>query len=348
MINIDQLVRLNIKKLKPYSSARDSYQSGILLDANENSLGSVVENKLQLNRYPDPSQAEMRSKLSTYLNVDSSKLFFGVGSDEIIDLLIRIFCEPSKDNVIIPLPTYGMYKVCCDINNVKVKNVELTKDFQIDLNPTLNSFDKHSKIIFLCSPNNPTSKVLNKQDVKTICDEFDGIVVVDEAYIDFDEKSGMQELINEFNNLVILRTFSKAWGLAGIRCGYCIADEKIISYLFKVKAPYSISSLTSNAVINAINNVEQKQKFVSKILDERDRILQELNNIEEIHEVFASNANFLIFKVSNAKQVYSDLAEAGVIIRDRSSETNMENCLRVTIGTPEENNTFIKKLKQVL
>ncbi len=253
---IDKLVRKNILKLKPYTSARGSYLEGILMDANENSLGSVVkdEKNLELNRYPDPNQNKLREKLSEYLGVESNKLFFGVGSDEIIDLLIRIFCEPKKDSVLIPQPTYGMYQVACEINDVKVIEVPLEKDFQLDVNRTLKAVQKNTKIIFLCSPNNPTGNLLTRKSILQILNKFKGIVVIDEAYIDFSEKNSSVKLLDKYENLVITRTFSKAWGLAGLRCGYSIANESITNLLFKVKAPYNMNKLTASAVLEALGN----------------------------------------------------------------------------------------------
>lgn len=243
---IQELIRKNIRDMKPYTSARDLYSRGILLDANENSFGSVVELKGEsLNRYPDPHQLSMRERLSAYLDVSPHKLFFGVGSDEIIDLLIRIFCAPGKDSIMILEPTYGMYKVAADINDVKSESILLNDNFDLDTEAILNSWNNRIKIIFLCSPNNPTANLLNKNSIKTLLKETKSIIVVDEAYIDFaGDGSSCIDLINKYPNLVILRTFSKAWGLAGIRLGYCIGDEEIINYLFKIKAPYNISSLT--------------------------------------------------------------------------------------------------------
>lgn len=349
-MDIKTLVRPNILALKPYKSARGEKLSGILLDANENPHGAVIEpvNGEELNRYPDPFQLEMRKKLSGYLDIPSEYIFCGVGSDEIIDLLIRIFCEPGKDNAVIVEPTYGMYKVACDINNVNVIPVSLDDKFQIDVNATLNAVTEKTKLLFLCSPNNPTGNLLNKKDIITIAEAFKGIVVVDEAYIEF---AGSDSLIFDalkYNNIVVLRTFSKAWGLAGIRCGYSITSPEIIYLLFKIKAPYSISKLTSSAVIKAIENYEKKEKYVSIINEEKERVIERLKNINGVEMVYASDANFILFRCRNSKEVLIYLADKGIIIRDRSSHPRLNNCLRVTIGTKNENDLFLTGLWRAL
>jgi histidinol-phosphate aminotransferase len=347
---IENLVRKNILKLKPYTSARDSYLEGILLDANENSLGSVIkdEHNLELNRYPDPAQNKLRKNLSEYLDVSPKKLFFGVGSDEIIDLLIRIFCNPKKDSVLIPLPTYGMYQVACDVNDVKVLNVPLNKTFQVDIKATLEAVQKNTKMIFLCSPNNPTGNVLSKDSVLQIVKKFRGIVVIDEAYIDFRENSSFLSELLKYKNIVITRTFSKAWGLAGIRCGYSIADEFITNLLFKIKAPYNLNKLTSNAILEALAKVKVKDKFVSKINSEKDKLILQLKKIPQIRRVLPTDANFIVFQINNADVIFNRLASKGVIIRNRSKELGLNDCLRVTVGTAKENQVFIKKLKEIL
>jgi histidinol-phosphate aminotransferase len=347
---IENLVRKNILKLKPYTSARDSYLEGILLDANENSFGSVIkdEHNLELNRYPDPAQNKLRKNLSEYLDVSPKKLFFGVGSDEIIDLLIRIFCNPKKDSVLIPLPTYGMYKVACDVNDVKVLNVPLNKAFQVDIKATIEVVQKNTKMIFLCSPNNPTGNVLSKDSVLQIVKKFRGIVVIDEAYIDFRENSSFLSELSKYKNIVITRTFSKAWGLAGIRCGYSIADEFITNLLFKIKAPYNLNKLTSNAILEALAKAKQKDKFVNKLNSEKDKLILQLKKIPQIRRVLPTDANFIVFKINNADVIFNRLASKGVIIRNRSKELGLNDCLRVTVGRAKENQVFIKKLKEIL
>ena len=348
---IDNLVRKNIKKLKPYTCARDLYSNGILLDANENSFGSTFQEfeELLLNRYPDPHQVDLRSAVSKLLSVDANKLFFGVGSDEIIDLLIRIFCEPKEDKVMLLEPTYGMYKVACDINNVETVSPMLNDFFQIDFAEVEKYYSDKVKVIFVCSPNNPTGNLLNKNDILRLCKAYNSIVVVDEAYIDFSESSA--SLINEvenYRNLVVMRTFSKAWGLAGVRLGFCTADEEIISYLFKVKAPYNINALTRYAVLKSIKNEKKKESVVSIIISERLRVENELKNISSIITVYPSDANYLLIRLPNAKEIQKQLAEKGIVIRDRSSQPKLDNCLRITIGTKTENDAMLSELINLL
>jgi len=347
---IEELVRKNIRGLKPYTSARDMYNEGILLDANENSFGSVVESEEQnLNRYPDPMQISMRKTLADYLGISYLKLFFGVGSDEIIDLLIRIFCSPGKDSVLIPEPTYGMYKVAADINDVKTETVFLNDKFDLDPDAVLNKLNSDTKIIFLCSPNNPTANLLTKESVKTLLQKTGAIIVVDEAYIDFAEMAdSCIGLINDFPRLVILRTFSKAWGLAGIRLGYCIADEVLVNYLFKVKAPYNINSLTRSAFHKAMLNIELKDKFISSVLSEKQFLITELKKLKGIDTIYPSDTNYILIKIKNASFVQKQLAEKGVVIRDRSTQPKLENCLRITVGTRPQNKELLKLLSIVL
>jgi histidinol-phosphate aminotransferase len=347
---IEKLVRKNILNLKPYTSARDSFLDGILLDANENSLGSVIEDEyqLELNRYPDPAQNKLREKLAEYLNISSVNLFFGVGSDEIIDLLIRIFCEPKEDSVLIPEPTYGMYKVACDVNDVNTISVPLNKNYQLDVKATLANVQKNTKMIFLCSPNNPTGNLLSKKSVLQILNEFNGLVIIDEAYIEFTEQNSLIGEIQNYPNLVITRTFSKAWGLAGIRCGYSIASEFTTKLLFKIKAPYNLNKLTANAILMALANIRKKNKFVKKINSEREKIIIELKNIKNVKKVLQADANFITFKIKNATEVFNKLAAEGIIIRNRSNQLNLNDCLRVSIGTPKENRKFINKLKEIV
>ena len=348
---ITDLVRDNIKKLKPYTCARDLYNKGILLDANENSLGSSIEDfiELHLNRYPDPHQEDLKELVSRQLSFAPENLFFGVGSDEIIDLTVRIFCEPQKDKAIIVEPTYGMYKVACDINNVETKQVLLNEKFDIDINNIKDAFDDTVKIIFLCSPNNPTGNVLSRQLILEVCKTFNCVVFVDEAYIDFSgPETSVANDIKECPNLIVSRTFSKAWGLAAIRLGYCIADKEIISYFFKVKAPYNINILTRSALVKAFANIERKNNFAHELIAQREFVLDELKKIEGVLEVFPSDANYILFKCLNARKTQNELAELGVVVRDRSSQVMLDDCLRVSIGTKEENEIFLKQLSNVL
>jgi histidinol-phosphate aminotransferase len=349
-MNIKNLVRKNILNLKPYTSARDENLSGILLDANENSIGSTFNEikELNLNRYPDPLQNDLRELVSDYLKISKENLFFGVGSDEIIDLLIRIFCEPRKDKIIIPEPTYGMYKVAADINNVPVISVLLNDDFQINDEEINKNFTLDIKIIFLCSPNNPTGNLLRKENVLNLCKKYNSIIIVDEAYIDFAEKFSLVNKVKNYSNLIVMRTFSKAWGLAGTRLGYCIANEEIIKILLKVKAPYNINSLTRYAIKQALKNKSLRNSYIKEILEEREKLREELLLLPGISKIFESDANFLLIKCANAKNVLIKLAERKIIIRDRSTQPKLEDCLRISVGTKEENRILLNALKEIL
>lgn len=348
-MDISKLVRKNILELKPYTSARSTNLSGILMDANENPYGSIVgEEFMLLNRYPDPNQTKIREALSQFLKVDNANLFFGVGSDEIIDLLIKIFCIPNKDNVIICEPTYGMYNVSCRINDVEVRNANLNEDFDIDIDEILLQKDEFTKILFLCSPNNPTGNLLNYGSIEFLANLKEFIIVIDEAYIDFADRNNSIELINRHKNIILLRTFSKAWGLAAVRCGYCIADSYIIDLLFKVKAPYSINKLTENLIIQALSKIENYKQNIELIKFQRNFLFEELTKLKKIRKVYKTEANFILFKVDNPKEVYRKLAERNIIIRDRSNQINLDGCLRVSIGTEEQNKLFINNLREIL
>jgi histidinol-phosphate aminotransferase len=350
-MDIKSLVRKNIIELKPYTSARDIYDSseGILLDANENSFGStfIEFNGLKLNRYPDPHQKDIRKVTGDYYSIPFENIFFGVGSDEVIDLLVRIFCNPGEDNVIIPEPTYGMYKVACDINNIEAKEVLLNDDFQIDLKAVTEKVNDHTKMIFLCSPNNPTGNVLYNNDILDLCRELNAIVVVDEAYIDFSIKDTIVSEIKNHKNLIVLRTFSKAWGLAGIRSGFCAAYTEIISILFKVKAPYNINALSRYALIKAIGNSARKDEYVKSIIKEKERLKNQLETLLIVKKVYDSDANFLLVKFENAELVRNKLFEKGIIVRDRSTQPKLNNCLRISIGNEEENDVLWEELRKI-
>lgn len=346
--NLEKIVRENIRDLKPYRSARDDYDSGILLDANENSFGSPIESELELNRYPMPYQEKLRSVIADYRKVDTENVFVGVGSDEAIDLLFRIFCSPGKDKVITNPPTYGMYKVSANINNIKVDEVLLTPDFQLQTERILNRVTDFTKLIFVCSPNNPTANDMDRKDIIHLLENFDGLVVVDEAYIDFSEQAGFAEEVKNYPNLVVLQTLSKAFGLAGIRLGIAIANPEVINYMMKVKAPYNVNKLTSQAALTGFGNLESVQKNIKSINSEKNRIVAKLENLAQVEKVFPSDANFLLFKVDDALNVYKKLADSGVIVRYRGNEPHCENCLRVTIGTAEENDQFLSSLIKIL
>jgi len=348
-MNILNLVRKNILELKPYTSARQSHLNGILLDANENSYGSVIDDQgIGINRYPDPYQNSLRNALSKVINIPVENLFFGVGSDEIIDLLIRIFCVPGKDNIIVCEPTYGVYKVSADINDVEVINAPLTNDYQLDIKEIKNKITEKTKIIFLCSPNNPTSNLLDKDEIKDLAKDANAIVVVDEAYIDFANTKGMIYDAISISNLLVMRTFSKAWGLAGVRCGYSVANTNITELLFKVKAPYNLNKLTINAVLESLENIKLKEIYTGNIISERERVYKVLKGNKHVINVLKSDSNFISFKVEDPKKVFNYIENAGIIIRDRSNQFNFTGYLRVTIGTEDENSLFLQKLEEIL
>ena len=347
-IDIPSLVRPNILDLKPYRSARDDFDSGILLDANENALGAPFEHELALNRYPMPYQEELREKIAEFRKVDSQNVFVGVGSDEAIDLLVRIFCEPGKDRVITTPPTYGMYKVSAGVNNIAVDEALLTTGYQLQIDEILSSVQETTKLIFLCSPNNPTANSLWRKDILKIVNRFGGIVILDEAYIDFSNQKSFAEDIKDHKNLVVLQTMSKAFGLAGIRLGIAIANPEIINFMMKIKAPYNVNSLTLQAAIKGFSHINAMKAKVAQIKSEREKVIQRLENIPQIQKVYPSDANFLIFKIDDALEVYKKIAEQGIIVRYRGNEPHCENCLRLTIGTAQENKLFFETLNKVL
>lgn len=347
-MEIESLVRKNILKLKPYTSARGDHMTGVLLDANENSFGSVVEDEwnVGLNRYPDPFHNKLREELCAYLKVSKDNLFIGVGSDEIIDLVVRIFCEPKIDNAIILEPTYGMYKVVCDVNEVSTISVLLDKSYQPDLEKIYSSITKNTKVIFICSPNNPTGNLIDSKLIFELAKSFNGIVLVDEAYIEFADKPSLINSIQNYPNIIVTRTFSKAWGLAGVRCGYCVASSQVVNLLYKIKMPYNLNKLTSQVIHNALKNNVQKDKFVEAIKIERQFITNELKSNPKIKKVYTSESNYVLFECENPTEVYNKLIERGIVIRDRSSQ--VKNCLRVSVGTREQNLKFINELRNVL
>lgn len=343
---IDQLVRENIKKMSPYSSARDEYsgEASIFLDANENAFGSPLSENY--NRYPDPLQKKLKEKISTIKGVPDQNIFLGNGSDEAIDLLFRIFCTPGKDNVLIFPPTYGMYEVCAEINDVQVKKVPLLPDFQLNLPAIEECIDSNTKLIFICSPNNPTGNSINRDDIDIILNNFNGIVVIDEAYINYSrQKSFIQEL-TEYPKLIILQTLSKAWGLAGLRLGMAFAGRPIIQYLNKVKYPYNINAATQQLALDALSNISSINNWTKTTVEQKKWLAEELQQLTFCLKVYPSDANFLLVSMENAKNVYDYLLTKGVIVRDRSKIILCENCLRFTIGTPDENKKLIELLKQ--
>lgn len=344
--NLDNLLRDNIKKLIPYSSARDEFKgdASILLDANENSFGSPLS--VHYNRYPDPLQHQVKTKLTSIKGVPSENIFLGNGSDEAIDILFRAFCSPRVDNVILVPPTYGMYEVSANINDVETRKVNLTSNYQLNLDGIAQAIDEHTKIIFICSPNNPTGNSINRQDIETVLTNFNGIVVIDEAYINFSKQRSFTQELNEFPNLVILQTLSKAWGLAALRLGMAFASSEIIQVFNKIKPPYNINQATQDLVLQALNNVEQVNTWIKQTVDERELLIKELKGIDQVFNITPSDANFILVKLTEPKKLYNFLVDFGIIVRDRSRVELCEGCLRITIGTPEENQRIIQVIKQ--
>jgi histidinol-phosphate aminotransferase len=345
MFNLKKTLRPHILNLRPYSSARDEYSGseGIFLDANENPLGSITQQ--EFNRYPDPYQWKLKEKIAAIKNVPKENIFLGNGSDEAIDLLYRAFCSPDTDNVIIMPPTYGMYEVSASINDVFVKKVQLSADFQMNLEKVQSAIDENTKLIFVCTPNNPTANDLDHQTVLALIQGFSGIVVVDEAYIDFSSQPSFTQHLSEYPNLVVLQTFSKAWGLASLRLGLAYASEDIIRIFNKIKPPYNISGLTQEKVLEALDNVEKKNVMVEEILAQRKGLAQAFEQIEAVRKVYPSDANFLLVKIDHAREVYNYLVDNRIIVRDRSNVVLCDNCLRITVGNAQENEILIQKIK---
>ncbi len=345
--DINELVRENIRNLKPYRSARDDFDTGILLDANENSFGAPFEDDFELNRYPMPYQEELRENIAAFRGVKPEQVFVGVGSDEAIDLLFRIFCAPGKDRIIINPPTYGMYKVSANINDVAVDEVLLTEGFQLQPEKILEAVKPNTKLIFICSPNNPTANSMAYSDIEKVLAGFNGIVVVDEAYIDFSKEHSLVNQIGDYSNLVVLQTMSKSFGLAGIRLGIAFADPQIIEYMLKVKAPYNVNKLTSRTALQVFEHIDDITRNIESILDERQKVIRQLIMYDSVEYVYPTDANFVLFKIKNALKVYEKLADEGVIIRYRGNEPHCEDCLRLTIGTSAENDRFFKALEKI-
>ncbi|MCO6499444.1 MAG: histidinol-phosphate transaminase [Vicingus serpentipes] len=339
MFNLKNIVRKNILELKPYSSARDEYtgDASIFLDANENPYG-------ELNRYPDPQQKELKQLLGKVKNIAPEKIFIGNGSDEVIDLAYRIFCNPGEDKAITFSPTYGMYDVSAAINNIELIKIPLTTNFQIDLPSTMEYLkDNKVKLIFICSPNNPTGNSIDNEATQFILKNFDGIVIIDEAYIDFSPQKSWISEIENYPNLIVSQTFSKAWGLAAARVGIAFMNNDILQLYNKVKPPYNVSELNQQAAINALSDVENFEKNKQILLTEKEKLKTALLEIEQVVKVYPSDANFLLVEVTNANQLYADLVNQKIITRNRNSVIN--NCIRITVGTPEENKNLITSLR---
>jgi len=346
MFNLERLLRDNIRRLVPYSSARDEFkgEASVFIDANENSLGSPLTK--WYNRYPDPHQWKIKEALSKIKGVAAGHIFLGNGSDECIDLLYRAFCVPGKDNVIINPPTYGMYDVSAHINDVEVRRAVLLDDFQLDLVHLETLVDEHTKIIWICSPNNPTANSMNRQDIEVILNNFPGLVVIDEAYINFSRHRSFIQELADYPNLVVLQTLSKAWGLAGLRLGMAFASEAVIEIYNKVKPPYNIGQATQELVLKALEEVGQVNEMIRLLVGSRERLGLELSALPVVLKVYPSDANFLLVKTKDARGLYGWLLAEGIVVRDRSKVELCEGCLRITVGTEEENAALVSAMRR--
>jgi len=342
-MNLQNLVRKNIRNLKPYSSARDEFkgEASVYLDANENPYNNNV------NRYPDPLQWEVKEKISQIKGVAKEKIMLGNGSDEPIDLIFRVFCEPETDNVVAIDPTYGMYQVSADINNVEYRKVLLDSNFDFNSDHLLQQTDENTKAIFLCSPNNPTGNSLNRNEIVKTIENFEGIVVVDEAYIDFSSQTSFLKDLDKYPNLIVFQTFSKAWAGAGIRLGMAFASEEIIRLFNKVKYPYNVNKLTQNYALDLLSNDQDVKDKVAIILEERSKLQQALSNLPCVEKVYPSDSNFILVKVNDADKIYQELVNEGIIVRNRNKISLCMNCLRITVGSEEENSELIFSLKNL-
>ena len=340
---LEQLVRKNIWSLAPYSSARDEYsgkEAHVFLDANENPYNAPY------NRYPDPLQRDVKKLLERIKGVPAENIFLGNGSDEAIDLPYRIFCEPGRDNVVSIVPTYGMYQVCADINDIECRQVLLDDNYQLHADAVLQACDEHTKIIWLCSPNNPTGNSLDRDEMMKVVEGFDGIVIVDEAYIDFAQQLSLRQELPTHPNLIILQTMSKAWGSAAIRLGMAFASKEIIAIYNKVKYPYNVNLLTQQQAMEMLKDPFEVDKTVKIILQERNRLMQAFRELPLCEQIYPTDANFFLARVTDAKRIYDYLVDKGIIVRNRSRIQLCQNCLRITIGTRTENNELLSALRQ--
>ncbi len=341
--NIKDIVRPNVWAMKPYSSARNEFhgEASVFLDANENPWN------LPYNRYPDPLQKALKERISILKDIDPDYIFLGNGSDEPIDLIIRAFCEPREDNIVTITPSYGMYEVAADINDVKCIKVHLDNDFRLNAETLLNAVNEHTKVIYLCSPNNPSGNVLDRAEIFKVLKYFPGVVVIDEAYIDFSSSPSILTNLVSYPNLIVLQTLSKAWGAAGIRLGMAFASQEIIAILNKIKYPYNINQLTQEYALKILQDVESMQKQLKRILEERERIADILTQFPYSYKVYPSDANFLLIEVGDANGIYQKLVNEGVVVRNRNNVALCQGCLRITIGTPEENDKLLDTLKNI-
>lgn len=341
-MNLQKLVRPNIFNLTPYSSARDEFtgEASVFLDANENPYNSPY------NRYPDPLQRKVKYRISEIRDIPADRIFLGVGSDECIDLAYRIFCEPGVDNVVAIAPSYGMYGVCAEVNNVEFRQVDLTDDFNIDIEAMLAQADAHTKLMWICSPNNPTGNAFSTEDITELCRRFDGIVMVDEAYIDFSEKGSMLRHLDEIPNMIVMQTFSKAWGSAAVRLGMAFASRNIISYYNKVKYPYNVNLLTQQYALDMLGKYTQIADWVSTLLHNKSLLNDELKTLRCVQRVYHSDANFILVRVDDADALYAYLRDHGIIVRNRNRVRKCIGCLRITVGTVQENAELINAIRE--
>lgn len=345
--NLQNLVRANIRRLVPYSSARKEFAGGaeIFLDANENNFGSPLA--ANYNRYPDPLQTEIKAKIAEICNVDPGAIFIGNGSDEAIDLLFRIFCAPGADEAIICPPTYGMYRVSASINDVRVKEIFLTPDFQLDVGEIRKQFSERTKLLFICSPNNPTGNAMPRAAIMKIAESFPGVVVVDEAYIHFSNEKSMIGELENLPNLVVLQTFSKAWGLAGLRIGAAFASAEIVALFNLVKPPYNVSQIAQEAMLVALENRAAVERTIAEIISEREKLIKKLAEFAFVRKIYPTEANFVLVKTTDAEKIYKFLLDKRIVVRNRSSVELCADCLRITIGTARENARLIETLKKL-
>lgn len=345
MFNLENILRKNIKELVPYSSARDEFkgEASVFLDANENAYGSPLSTNY--NRYPDPLQYKVKKRLSEIKGVPPRNIFLGNGSDEAIDILFRAFCYPGKDNVITVPPTYGMYEVSANINDVEIRKINLLPDYQLNMEGIAEAIDENTKIIFICSPNNPTGNSINREDIETILANFNGLVVIDEAYINYSRQKTFIQELTEYSNLVVLQTLSKAWGLAGLRVGMAFASEEIIEVFNKVKPPYNMNEASQELALAALQNVDQVNNWIKETVTEREKLRADLGQISSVLSIYPSDANFILVKTENPTEIYQFFVERGIIVRDRSKVALCEGCLRITIGTPQENTVLMEAFK---
>ena len=346
-VDLATLLRPHLLTLKPYTSARDEYSGseGVFLDANENPFGSITQ--ADYNRYPDPYQSALKSEIAQIKGCAPIQIFLGNGSDEAIDLLFRAFCNPGKDNVILLPPTYGMYGVSASINNVEIRNVALTPDLQLQPEKILAAADAQTKMLFICSPNNPSGNAVKRKDIHYLLENFPGIVVVDEAYIDFSSEPSLIHELDQYPNLLVMQTFSKAWGLASLRLGMAFASPELIAILNQIKPPYNISGLTQETVLAALPNKGKVEELIQKIIEERTFLKQELEKLPDVLKIHPSDANFLLVQVPDANRFYEGLIEEKVIVRNRSTVLHCEGCLRITVGTREETLALLQAFKKI-